>query len=141
VGQSQYFFAQGLPLLQLFVSLNVACCTLLEASLVPSTIDIKLRTGIFRGSSTSNGTERWLGIPFALPPVGGLRFKAPVPITKALSATMDASAFRNACPQPAGIVLGAPIAEDCLFLNVKIQSMLFYIISWTFLPRFGGHRG
>ena len=102
--------------LQPFVALY-GCC-------VPgqSTIDIKLKTGTFRGLSMSNGTEKWLGIPFALPPVGQLRFKAPIPITKASSSICkDASIFGNACPQPAA-TLGAPIAEDCLFLNVKIQS-------------------
>lgn len=111
----------GLLLLQLFITLY-ACC-----ALEPSTIDIKLKTGTFRGVSTSNGTEKWLGIPFALPPIGQLRFKAPVPITKASSAIMDATAFGNVCPQPAATGLGAPIAEDCLFLNVKFQLFLFPI--------------
>ena len=40
---------------------------------------------------------------------------------------MDASTFGNACPQPAA-TLGAPIAEDCLFLNVKIQSSFSNIL-------------
>jgi carboxylesterase type B len=103
----------------LFLALYASCCVLGQ-----STIDIKLKTGTFRGLSTSSGTEKWLGIPFALPPIGQLRFKAPVPITKASSGIMDASTFGNACPQPAA-TLGAPIAEDCLFLNVKIQSSYF----------------
>ena len=102
--------------LQPFVAL-CGCCV------GQNTIDIKLKTGTFRGLSTSNGTEKWLGIPFALPPVGQLRFKAPIPITKASNSIMDATSFGNACPQPAA-TLGAPIAEDCLFLNVKIQSSI-----------------
>jgi carboxylesterase type B len=107
--------------LQPFVALY-GCCALNQ-----NTIDIKLQTGTFRGLSTSNGTEKWLGIPFALPPVGQLRFKAPIPITKASNSIMDASTFGNACPQPAA-TLGAPIAEDCLFLNVKIQSSFSNIL-------------
>ena len=106
----------GLPLLLHFVrGLYGVSCAL-------ETIDIKLKTGTLRGLSTSNGTEKWLGIPFALPPVGQLRFRAPVPITNASSAVIDASTFGNACPQPPAIILGAPVAEDCLFLNVRLQS-------------------
>ncbi|KAJ7116495.1 alpha/beta-hydrolase [Mycena epipterygia] len=82
-----------------------------------ASLDVSLNTGTFRGVSTVNGTEKWLGIPFAEPPVGSLRFKAPVPIVQASSGIKNASAFGNACPQPSGS-LGAAIAEDCLFLNV-----------------------
>ncbi|KAJ7650781.1 alpha/beta-hydrolase [Roridomyces roridus] len=84
-----------------------------------TSLDVSLTVGTFRGVATVNGTEKWLGIPYATPPVGALRFKAPVPIAKALSGSdiKDASVFGNACPQPPGN-LGAPVAEDCLFLNV-----------------------
>ena len=110
------------------------CCALSQ-----NTIDIKLKTGTFRGLSTPNGTEKWLGIPFALPPIGQLRFKAPIPITKTSSSIMDASTFGNACPQPAA-TLGAPIAEDCLFLNVDTRSSFFYI--FKLIPaRSGGPKG
>ncbi|CAA7266823.1 unnamed protein product [Cyclocybe aegerita] len=84
----------------------------------PGTVDVQLRTGIFRGIVTPNGTEKWLGIPFAQPPVGSLRFKAPVPITAPSRAIKDASAFGNACPQPPVASLGAPVGEDCLRLNI-----------------------
>ena len=119
--------------LQSFIALY-GCCALGQ-----NTIDIKLKTGTFRGLSTSNGTEKWLGIPFALPPIGQLRFKAPIPITKASSSIMDASTFGNACPQPAA-TLGASIAEDCLFLNVKIQSSFSNVLK-PIPTRSGGRRG
>ncbi|KAL9714427.1 hypothetical protein Ac2012v2_002742 [Leucoagaricus gongylophorus] len=81
-------------------------------------LDVHLHTGIFRGVSTPNGdVNKWLGIPFAEPPVGELRFKAPVAITKRSSALKDATKFGQACPQLDGD-LGAPMSEDCLFLNV-----------------------
>ncbi|KAJ6570086.1 alpha/beta-hydrolase, partial [Mycena vulgaris] len=75
--------------------------------------------GTFRGVATTNGTETWLGIPFTEPPVGPLRFKAPVPISP-LEGVQNASAFGNACPQPPSALasLGAPVSEDCLYLNV-----------------------
>ena len=77
---------------------------------------IKLDIGPFRGS-TANGTDVFLGIPYAQPPVGRLRFVAPQPITAKNNTVRDAVQFGNACPQPSG-TLGAPVGEDCLFLNV-----------------------
>ncbi|KAK7055302.1 carboxylic ester hydrolase [Favolaschia claudopus] len=73
-----------------------------------SSLDVSLNIGTFRGVSTANGTERWLGIPFAEPPVGPLRFKAPVPISRAFKGVVDASTFGNACPQPP-VDLGAEV--------------------------------
>ncbi|KAJ7236265.1 alpha/beta-hydrolase [Mycena haematopus] len=82
-----------------------------------TSLDVSLQIGTFRGVSTTNGTERWLGIPFAEPPVGNLRFKAPVAIKTSFKGINNASTFGNACPQPPAN-LGAEVAEDCLFLNV-----------------------
>jgi carboxylesterase type B len=59
-----------------------------------------------------------------MPPVGDLRFKAPVAITKASNAVQDASVFGDACPQPPSAELGAPVSEDCLHLNVFRPSNL-----------------
>ncbi|TFK62150.1 alpha/beta-hydrolase [Pluteus cervinus] len=84
----------------------------------PSSPQVTLHTGTFGGAFAANGTERWLGIPYAQPPVGPLRFKAPVPITAAASGVSDATVFGSACPQPPSSSLGAPQSEDCLFLNV-----------------------
>nr|GAT52928.1 predicted protein [Mycena chlorophos] len=83
-----------------------------------SSLDVTIATGTFRGVALANGTERWLGLRFAQPPVGGLRFKAPVAITETSSGVQSASAFGNACPQPPGTLGPVSIAEDCLFLNV-----------------------
>ncbi|KAG6809939.1 hypothetical protein H0H92_014005 [Tricholoma furcatifolium] len=84
-------------------------------------LDVPLASGTFRGVTTSEGVEEWLGIRFALPPVGSLRFKAPVPVpvSSGINTTVvDASTFGDACPQRPGN-LGAPMGEDCLFLNFK----------------------
>ena len=102
-----------------------ACCVLGEPQpssvSAPSSsegVNVKIKTGVFRGVTTADKVDKFLGIPFAQPPTGNLRFKAPVAITKASNTVRDASQFGNACPQPASSSLGAPIAEDCLFLNV-----------------------
>ncbi len=83
--------------------------------LVVSSPLVSLSSGTFRGL-TVNGTDRWLGIPYAQPPVSSLRFKAPLPISRPAEGIQDAFQFSHACPQPP---MTAPISEDCLYLNVR----------------------
>jgi para-nitrobenzyl esterase len=65
--------------------------------------------------TVTNGDEEWLGIPYAAPPVGDLRWappQPPAPWTTALQAT----AFGSPCVQESGGTLSG--SENCLFLNV-----------------------
>ncbi|VDB95965.1 unnamed protein product [Peniophora sp. CBMAI 1063] len=79
---------------------------------------VNLDIGAFRGSS-DNGSDVFLGVPYAQPPVGRLRFVTPQAITTRTSGIRNALQFGNACPQPPDDEdLGAPVGEDCLFLNV-----------------------
>jgi para-nitrobenzyl esterase len=59
------------------------------------------------------------GIPFAAPPVGDLRWKAPQPPTP-WTLPLAADSFGPACPQPAPALSPPPAveSEDCLYLNV-----------------------
>jgi para-nitrobenzyl esterase len=60
------------------------------------------------------------GIPFAAPPVGNLRWRAPQPL-KPWSGTLQADTFGNSCIQGQPAKDGsirAGISEDCLYLNV-----------------------
>jgi carboxylesterase type B len=75
---------------------------------------VNLSSGTFRGLAV-NGTDRWLGIPYAQPPLGSLRFEAPVPISRPVEGIQDALNFSHACPQPLPPAL---VSEDCLYLNV-----------------------
>ncbi len=59
----------------------------------------------------------FLGIPYAAPPVGNLRFKPPQPHA-AWSGTLDATKPGSSCPQVATPFGKASVNEDCLFLNV-----------------------
>jgi len=76
----------------------------------------------------------FLGIRFAAPPTGALRFALPTPPAKQ-SGTVSATSFGSACPQPASPFGTAATDEDCLFLNVYVPTgsksknlpvMLFY---------------
>jgi para-nitrobenzyl esterase len=76
--------------------------------------------GPFRG--TDDGSIReWKGIPYAAPPLGDLRFRAPEPPDRWNGVT-DATTFGPACPQPeipnVPLDLGASQGEDCLSLNI-----------------------
>jgi para-nitrobenzyl esterase len=72
--------------------------------------------GPVRGVSTPDGRE-FLGIPYAAPPVGDLRWRAPEPHARWL-APRDASQFGPHCPQVATPFGVASTTEDCLYLNV-----------------------
>lgn len=74
------------------------------------------------------------GIPFAAPPVGDLRWKAPAPV-KPWTGVRKADAFANACMQaPNTQGNTAPVSEDCLYLNVwtpaKAANARLPVIVW-----------
>ncbi len=74
------------------------------------------RTGAVRGSS--GYPEVYRGIPYAAPPVGPLRWHAPMPV-KPWAGVRDATRFGNDCMQAPWIVSsGVPFSEDCLTLNI-----------------------
>ena len=75
-----------------------------------------LESGKVSGSEVNDGaTLLWLGIPYAEPPVGALRLKAPQPLA-ASSGSFDATRGDALCPQlQAGKLVGS---EDCLTLDI-----------------------
>jgi para-nitrobenzyl esterase len=64
-------------------------------------------------STTATGVNEWLGIPYATPPVGDLRWQPPQPPTR-WTTTLEATAFGSQCTTTSG----AAGSEDCLFVNV-----------------------
>jgi para-nitrobenzyl esterase len=80
---------------------------------------VQTQAGAVQGVSFSGGVS-FLGIPYAQPPVGPLRWRAPQPALP-WSNLLLASAFGPACPQPASTLNAQSVAdtsEDCLTLNV-----------------------
>src|SRR5271166_2211524 len=69
------------------------------------------KSGVVLGS-TVNDVNEFLGIPYAKPPIGDLRWEPPVAFGK-FTAPFEATAFGSECTQP-----GPFGSEDCLFLNV-----------------------
>ena len=83
-----------------------------------------LAQGRALGGHDASGAEAWLGLPFAQPPVGALRWRAPQP-PSAWSGVRDAVEYGPPCSQPGNDLAGdgshggAPTgSEDCLTLNV-----------------------
>jgi para-nitrobenzyl esterase len=106
---------------------------LLLSSLIPLTIaaadkgtqPLRVEQGLLAGTDgTSPEVRVYRGIPYAAPPVGDLRWKAPQPPAP-WQGIRQAAEFSNACWQmpypPAAAIYQSqlpPLSEDCLYLNV-----------------------
>lgn len=80
---------------------------------------VRTDKGAVRGFK-KDGVYRYLGIPYAAPPVGELRWRPPAR-AQSWKGTLDATKFANHCPQVTelGAFAGpTSITEDCLYLNV-----------------------
>ena len=85
-------------------------------------VQVKIENGIIEGNyDTHTGMQTYFGVPFAKPPVGELRWKAPQPLdpwtgvkeTKAFGPRpMQTMVFGDMKSRSAGV------SEDCLYLNV-----------------------
>ena len=78
--------------------------------------------GLVIGMEGENNTFAWKGIPFAKPPIGELRWKAPKDAS-AWNGTLEAIEFKSACFQGSSMIQGDSEGkwsgnEDCLYLNV-----------------------
>lgn len=81
----------------------------------------RITQGVLQGASDA-GVDRFLDIPFAAPPIGERRWRAPAPAA-AWRGVRDAVRMGPACPQPVrpALVAGGVAdnqSEDCLQLNV-----------------------
>jgi para-nitrobenzyl esterase len=78
---------------------------------------VKVETGLVEGT-IEDGLRVYRGIPYAAPPVGDLRWRAPQPAAK-WEGVRAATEYGRACMQTnAAIATLPPPSEDCLFVNV-----------------------
>ena len=129
--------------------LSIGAAFSVVALLFGASADAQVREVAVTGGSVAgvlaNGIVSFKGIPFAAPPVGPLRWKAPQPV-KPWTGVKDASAFGPSCMQDANFakLFGAPpaIDEDCLFLNVwtpaKSASDRLPVMVWIYGGGFVG---
>ncbi|WID98146.1 carboxylesterase family protein [Bosea vestrisii] len=94
-----------------------ACGLSLGLSAAQAAPTISVDGGMLEGVA-KGGVEQFLGVPFAAPPVGELRWAKPAPV-KSWPGTRPATAFASKCVQNGWV---KPIQlyrdEDCLYLNV-----------------------
>ena len=101
---------------------------LLLAAVVPLRAAIegplRVESGVLTGTTDlSSGVSAYKGIPFAAPPVGALRWRAPEPPAK-WEGVRQATKFSAVCmqtPYAEGSpyrTQAEPLSEDCLYLNI-----------------------
>jgi para-nitrobenzyl esterase len=90
--------------------------TSLPAATAQTVPHVRIATGVVAGVSGFD-TQAFLGVPFAAPPVGTLRWQSPAPV-KSWTGTLDASKLPPICA--AAISGDGPRStnEDCLYLNL-----------------------
>ncbi|GAA5885699.1 hypothetical protein JCM6882_007533 [Rhodosporidiobolus microsporus] len=80
---------------------------------------VQCLTGSYQGKILSR-VEQFLGVPFAQPPLGDLRFRRPQPVPVlqpgdvAYGKVVDASSFHPRCVQ----TTSKETSEDCLYVNI-----------------------
>jgi para-nitrobenzyl esterase len=102
-----------LAVILLFGSLSISCA----GGVKPEAPKITLDSGVI-SETVSDGVPAYLGIPFAAPPVGDLRWREPQPV-KHWDGVLDCGKYALAYPQPKSLFYDVGATnEDCLYLNV-----------------------
>ncbi|MCG3751961.1 carboxylesterase/lipase family protein [Amycolatopsis sp. Poz14] len=102
----------------LCLALSAALATAVPAAATAADAPVVSTTdGSVLGTATATGRQ-FLGIPYAAPPVGSLRWQPPQPVAP-WTGVRSAQAFGPHCAQPSKPPLGTgSTSEDCLYLNV-----------------------
>ncbi|KKY31573.1 putative lipase 2 [Diaporthe ampelina] len=83
--------------------------------------EVEIANGTIRGGRCASGTVNYfLSIPYAVPPVGDLRFTPPQPYNQTFAGVRDATTPAPSCPQLGMFLVAyqAGQSEDCLFVDV-----------------------
>ena len=117
------------------LAIAVAAITTMSVGAAPTA---KVEQGTLAGT-VENGLTVYRGIPFAAPPVGDLRWRAPQPAAK-WEGVRQADKFAPQCVQ--GGLSGSAMSEDCLYLNVwspaKSASSRVPVLVWIYGGGFAG---
>ncbi|KAI7002083.1 alpha/beta-hydrolase [Hortaea werneckii] len=111
--------------------LSVSTCLYGLARAVQPVVNLDYSS--YRGTSLPNGVTQWLGIRYAAPPLGDLRFAAPQAPLSTNGTVIDADAHGPIC---LGTDKGPPTnesSEDCLFMDIYAPSNT---TKWSKLPVF-----
>ena len=126
-----------------------AAALLLSSSLIRAAIDaVRTDTGVVVAGSRSGDVNGFLGIPFAAPPIGQLRWRPPQPLiyrnsdwkADQFGASCMQNQPRSRLPWTEEFMTQGPVSEDCLYLNVWTaakngnakQPVMFWIYGGAF---------
>lgn len=123
---SHYHFLTFSPFSMKFQFFLVFLC--LSGIIQGQNLVVKTRAGKIKGTTNADNTVQiFKSVPFAAPPVGDLRWKAPQPLQKWAGirqcTTFSASPMQNKpvpfmCWTEEFIAQPEPLSEDCLYLNI-----------------------
>jgi para-nitrobenzyl esterase len=82
---------------------------------------VEIDSGLVAGKLLPGGVKAYLGIPYAAPPIGDLRWREPRPV-KAWAGVRKAYEYGNSCMQPHSFPDSPPLSEDCLYLNLWVPA-------------------
>jgi para-nitrobenzyl esterase len=92
------------------------------AASAPTAPILRIAGGAVRGAAVS-AVYQFLGLPYAAPPTGELRWRPPQR-PREWDGVRDATKFGPSCPQPGSLFAPpAPFSEDCLYLNVYTSTL------------------
>ncbi len=97
-----------------------ALCLLFAIPACAEPVTVQTQSGSLRGVAL-DGIDSFKGVPFAAPPVGDLRWRAPRPPAP-WTETRSAETYGPACIQFASYAHAPNQSEDCLTLNVWTPS-------------------
>jgi para-nitrobenzyl esterase len=105
---------------RLVIGTLLACALVAATSTAAQARVIPTDKGPIRGIETPT-VNKYLGIPYAAPPVGELRWQPPQPLQR-WHGPREATQFGGHCAQPASPFGTETTNEDCLYLNVFTPS-------------------
>ena len=77
------------------------------------------RNGTYKGLySPSYDQDFFLGVPYAQPPVGDLRWRTPHSLNLSFAGSKEATEYPPNCVGLGGDSWGYPLSEDCLYVNI-----------------------
>jgi para-nitrobenzyl esterase len=109
-------------IIAVFVGAGCLFCSMVSAPLLAAPIKAKTASGVLIGASDGS-LNVFKGVPFAMPPVGDLRWAPPRPIKwkgerSATEFALPCLQIANADGRPNGGGVSGPSSEDCLYLNI-----------------------